>query len=178
MNRKISIILVSLAILALSACVAKTYVRNGSKISLNKNTPKYPGAFIDYESELHLLAGKKKEAEVQMWDSARIASESSKVPRGGYVILTTAALTLEAAKTDNFEVMVVDSAGETILREKGKNRHVPSYSINSSTHTTTWSAIEIFYINKPMDKPFKVFVFNTLTNARGEFDVYPNQTKK
>lgn len=174
MRTKVLPLLLLTITISIFSCTRKAYTNYGSKVVLNKNTPKYPDAYIQYQSSLFLLEKAKDEAKVQMWDSARLQERISNIPKGGYIILKTISITQGAAKTNYFEILVTDSAGNKILREKGSENSVPDSTYSSTLNTLTWSDTDFFRVDTPMNAPFKVFVFNTLSNTRGEFDIYPN----
>lgn len=175
MKTKALPLLILIIAISFYSCSQKTYTKYGSRIVLNKNTPKYPNAYVHYQSYSFLIAEAKNEAKVQMWDSARLEEKLSLLPKGGYVILTTANLTLESAMPENYEVLITDSAGNKILREKGKENSIPNYRYNEENNSVVWTDMDIFKLDKPINSPFKVFVFNTLSNTKGEFDIYPNK---
>ncbi len=174
MRTKVLPLLVIIIVIGFFGCTRKTYTKYGSKVALNKNTPKYPNAYIHYQSPSFLLKQARDEAKVQMWDSARLQEQIVLIPKGGYIILNTANVTFESAIPHNFEILVTDNAGNKVLRQKGKENSIPNYSYNSDLNISVWTDMDLFRIETPMNTPFKVFVFNTLSNTKGEFDVYPN----
>jgi hypothetical protein len=151
--------------LLITSCTVYKY---GTKVETNVLSA---SAKVAYKSYSYLVTETKDEAKTQMWTEGKLNSELSTIPLGGYVIITVSAATIGAANTEYWSYIIQDMAGNDIKRQHGVD-DIPEPSSGAG-----WWNIDIVYLDKPMEEPFKVFVIDELSNKRSEFTVYPNQTE-
>lgn len=173
MKRIVMVILLIFAV-TLSSCATMMIV--GSKISKYGSTVELiesgASTSIEYKSYNQLLIELDKKAKNEMWSADKLKIEEGRIPSGGYIIVHISGSTIGSANTKYWKYVVQTMEGEEILRKSGDD-DIPEFT--SSQYGTTWWNIDIVAFSKPMNKPFKVYIIDSLSEKRSGFIVYPDQ---
>jgi hypothetical protein len=120
--------------------------------------------YISYED---LVAETDKKAETGLWSQERKQKGLDEIPLGGYIRLDVVRLSIGAADTENFEIIVFKD-GKELYRAVGRHS-IPHHSV-SGGHTTWWN-IDMFPLAAKIEKPFDVYIIDAVENKRLDFKI-------
>ena len=124
---------------------------------------------IEYQSLQQLIIETKKKSEKEMWTKEQFKSniEALKaVSVGGQVRLDIERITIDCANTENFTIIIKDSAENELFR-KALDSNIP----NPSSLNDNWWNITLCTIDKRIKVPFYVYVVDALEDAPFKFEV-------
>jgi hypothetical protein len=148
-----------------TGCALPQSLAHGSKIDYIT----IPSPSIEYESYNYLLGELEKEAEVQMFTESQRTQKRNDIPLGGEIIVHICELTIGAANTKYFTV-IVEENGKEIIRENGRD-NIPEVPRSPGG---CWWNLMIVYIDKSVEHPLKVYVIDELSNKRYEYTITPD----
>ena len=134
--------------------------------SITNNRDTYGSTRLEYKSYSELRSELNKKAETQLWAQQEITNQKAILPVGGELIVYIQRITIGAANTKWFTVIVKDE-GTEIVREKGEES-VPDYFVLLD-ETIWWN---LMIVDLPShSEHFTVYVVDALLNKRHEFSI-------
>lgn len=134
---------------------------------------KYGGVTkVEYYSLTQLIDELKEDAEKQMWPPGKLETSINSYKsfyKGGLVRLYIERITIGAANTEYFSIIIKDLNEDELYRVE-LDSDIPSYSSDN------WWNYGYVYVNKKIKAPFYVYVIDRLQDAPFKFEVTP--TKK
>ena len=105
------------------------------------------------------------------YKSNKVLTTKSK-PKGGYVYINVAGITIGMANTENWTCIISDKNNKQISKTKG-SFSIPSMPTQSSMNM--WTNLMLARLDTNITDEFKVKVINNISKGFVNFNVYPNQ---
>lgn len=123
---------------------------------------------IAYQDSAMILSDLRKTAHNEMWDSAKIKKTFSSYiadASGGFIILYEKRLTIDAANTEWFTIIIQDTSGKEIYR-KQLDKETPEVPSSGSSY---WWNVSSISIGDVPTKPFYVYVIDAVHTGNPRF---------
>jgi hypothetical protein len=127
---------------------------------------------LKYKSYDYLINEVKNTSKKLKRQQHDIDSAVNAQPAGGYLMLEYQSQASDSADPKNFDYIVQDSSGTTIMTAEG------SHSVPENITTqyyTMWKSFDIVPLPEAQHAPFKVAIQSTVFNTITNFIVYPNK---
>lgn len=126
---------------------------------------------VEYKSLFQVLDETREKAKKEMWTDAQLKSTLSEYKglfKGGQIKLNVERLTIDAANTNTFTIIVKDSKDKEVMR-----RSQPDNIANYSKTSDYWWNIAIESIDERIETPFYIYVVDELSDEPFKFEVTP-----
>jgi hypothetical protein len=123
---------------------------------------------VGYETIEQIIAGVEKDASSEMWTVERknkTIESYRKFSAGGMIHLYLTRLTIDAANTEIFTVIIQDSSGTEIMRKELSSK-IPSVPSSNSDY---WSNYTTVFLDKEIKGVFYIYVIDRLGRDNSKF---------
>jgi len=118
--------------------------------------------YIYYDTKESLINETKKNAVTKMWTKDKLEGELQQIDKsciGGQINIKIVANSIEGVNTANFTIILQDTTGNELYREK-LPESIGTYSVIEDN--TFWYNYGLVFIPKEIKLPIRVFVINNL----------------
>lgn len=127
---------------------------------------KNQGTFLEYETPAELHSKFDKEAKLKLYSPEQLAQELEKLPKGGQLVLTFSRLSIDAANSKWFTIIIQDPHGKETFRQELDSKVPSPFNGGSITY---WKNIRVISLSNNIPTGSTVFVIDELGKSRFEY---------